>query len=474
MANPFGATMRSTPHPWRPGRWRFEADGITVASAFLVPMIRQAASTWVLLQEEDDPDGYQDQPIGKRPCTPRLSLLGGKVGEADSHWVVTATREVAEETGTLSDGTTLLSDAALRDVKEGFRERCASKPTNEAGAFAGHISAENAGAMLVFYPVPDDFRSEWDSLPDRYASEFKGEVDHDKARHGTRLVWVRVRSRSAPHEACLDVAKLLHECAGGDPYRCASRCGHPGVACSQQGQPLTLKRVVELGMPLLAARRDALAQYLVANRLYWLLRRCCPPDAQASAEGRPTVGQLTHTMVSAWCKTGRLHALEKAMEQEAWLCKEVGKVAGPRSARAEKKRPRAEEPPNSTASPRASSPRARTLGARHLLVKCACSRNPVSKRTGESTCDVRPETAREEIEAIRQRLVAEGASEAAFAAAATERSDCSSHRRGGDLGEFPAGKMQRAFEEATRACHVGAMSPVVLSDSGYHLIWRYK
>ena len=61
-----------------------------------------------------------------------------------------------------------------------------------------------------------------------------------------------------------------------------------------------------------------------------------------------------------------------------------------------------------------------------------------------------------------------------FARHARERSDCSSFKQGGDLGTFAAGKMQRPFEEGTRECPVGGMSPVVLSDSGYHLIWRYK
>ena len=57
---------------------------------------------------------------------------------------------------------------------------------------------------------------------------------------------------------------------------------------------------------------------------------------------------------------------------------------------------------------------------------------------------------------------------------ARERSDCSSYKHGGDLGEFASGKMQRPFEEATRACPVGGLSPIVQSGSGYHLIWRYK
>ena len=113
-------------------------------------------------------------------------------------------------------------------------------------------------------------------------------------------------------------------------------------------------------------------------------------------------------------------------------------------------------------------------GARHLLIKCETSRNPVSRRTSKSTKGVKADAAAAELASLRERIVAEGGAEELFARFATERSDCSSYKRGGDLGEFAAGRMQRAFEDATRACAVGEMSPVVLSDSGYHLIWRYK
>jgi NIMA-interacting peptidyl-prolyl cis-trans isomerase 1 len=50
--------------------------------------------------------------------------------------------------------------------------------------------------------------------------------------------------------------------------------------------------------------------------------------------------------------------------------------------------------------------------------------------------------------------------------------DCSSAAKGGDLGFFGKGQMQRPFEEATFALPVGAMSDVVKSDSGHHLILR--
>ena len=188
----------------------------------------------------------------------------------------------------------------------------------------------------------------------------------------------------------------------------------------------------------------------VASRLHELLIASHP---------QIDVDKVTQKIVKAWTNCGRLDELEKAMEQEAWLAREVGKVVG---QKADKKRAR--EEPSAEA----------TLAARHLLIKCDKSRRPVSRRTNESTSHVTAEAAAAELALIREKILAEGACDEVFARYASERSDCSSYQRGGDLGEFAAGKMQKAFEEATRACAVGAMSPVVLSDSGYHLIWRYK
>lgn len=57
---------------------------------------------------------------------------------------------------------------------------------------------------------------------------------------------------------------------------------------------------------------------------------------------------------------------------------------------------------------------------------------------------------------------------------AAQFSDCSSAKRGGDLGPFAPGCMQAAFEEASFALNVGEMSDVVDTDSGLHLILRTK
>lgn len=59
-----------------------------------------------------------------------------------------------------------------------------------------------------------------------------------------------------------------------------------------------------------------------------------------------------------------------------------------------------------------------------------------------------------------------------FAKLAKEYSDCSSARKGGDLGLFGPGQMQKPFEDATFALKIGEMSDVVETGSGVHLILR--
>ena len=60
-----------------------------------------------------------------------------------------------------------------------------------------------------------------------------------------------------------------------------------------------------------------------------------------------------------------------------------------------------------------------------------------------------------------------------FEQIASTESHCSSARRGGDLGAFGRGKMQKPFEEASFALGVNDITEeVVSSDSGVHLILR--
>ncbi len=61
---------------------------------------------------------------------------------------------------------------------------------------------------------------------------------------------------------------------------------------------------------------------------------------------------------------------------------------------------------------------------------------------------------------------------ASFEDLASQYSDCSSARKGGDLGFFSRGQMQKPFEDAAFALSVGEMCGPVHTDSGVHLIKR--
>lgn len=68
-----------------------------------------------------------------------------------------------------------------------------------------------------------------------------------------------------------------------------------------------------------------------------------------------------------------------------------------------------------------------------------------------------------------QRKLGEGKS---FEVLAQDFSLCPSSARGGDLGEFPKGRMVPAFEKALLKLSVGEISPPVKTQFGYHLIKR--
>lgn len=64
--------------------------------------------------------------------------------------------------------------------------------------------------------------------------------------------------------------------------------------------------------------------------------------------------------------------------------------------------------------------------------------------------------------------------EVTLAQLAQKYSDCSSAKRGGDLGPFSRGTMQKPFEEAAFNLKVGELSDIIESDSGLHIIERTK
>jgi NIMA-interacting peptidyl-prolyl cis-trans isomerase 1 len=112
----------------------------------------------------------------------------------------------------------------------------------------------------------------------------------------------------------------------------------------------------------------------------------------------------------------------------------------------------------------------------HLLKKHRESRNPTNWRQEKIT------RTREEATALVENLRAEIEQRAAngeslvdvFKALALVESDCSSAKRGGDLGVFGRGQMQPSFESASFALSVLQLSGVVSSDSGVHIILRIE
>ena len=62
--------------------------------------------------------------------------------------------------------------------------------------------------------------------------------------------------------------------------------------------------------------------------------------------------------------------------------------------------------------------------------------------------------------------------EATLEELASQYSDCSSAKKGGDLGFFTRGAMQKPFEEAAFQLEVGQLSDIVETDSGVHIILR--
>merc|ERR1712080_248089 len=107
--------------------------------------------------------------------------------------------------------------------------------------------------------------------------------------------------------------------------------------------------------------------------------------------------------------------------------------------------------------------------ASHLLVKHRDSRRPSSWR--EDNITISKDEALAILKGYRAKIVS---GEATFEELASEFSDCSSAKRGGDLGPFGRGQMQKPFEDATYSLKVGELSEPVFSDSGVHIILRTR
>lgn len=98
--------------------------------------------------------------------------------------------------------------------------------------------------------------------------------------------------------------------------------------------------------------------------------------------------------------------------------------------------------------------------ASHILLMYAGSARSTATRSKEE--------AQTQITGLEQQLQ-QGAD---FADLARAHSDCPSSARGGDLGSFGRGMMVKPFEDAAWGLAVGAISGVVETDFGYHIIKR--
>ncbi|KAJ7024409.1 rotamase-domain-containing protein [Mycena alexandri] len=108
--------------------------------------------------------------------------------------------------------------------------------------------------------------------------------------------------------------------------------------------------------------------------------------------------------------------------------------------------------------------------ASHLLVKHSGSRRPASWKENNIT-----RSKEEAIEILRgyQAQISTSADQAKkFSELASVHSDCSSHDKGGDLGWFGPGQMQKPFEQAAYGLQVGQISDIISTDSGVHLVMR--
>ncbi|WOG99638.1 hypothetical protein DCAR_0518991 [Daucus carota subsp. sativus] len=118
-----------------------------------------------------------------------------------------------------------------------------------------------------------------------------------------------------------------------------------------------------------------------------------------------------------------------------------------------------------------SSSHADKIRAYHILIKHQGSRRKESWKDpqGKVIRNTTRDAAVSQLKSIRDDVVS---GKAKFQDVATTLSDCSSAKRGGDLGYFGKGQMQKPFEEAAYALKVGEVSDIVETDSGAHIILR--
>ncbi|KZV53834.1 Peptidylprolyl cis/trans isomerase [Dorcoceras hygrometricum] len=116
-------------------------------------------------------------------------------------------------------------------------------------------------------------------------------------------------------------------------------------------------------------------------------------------------------------------------------------------------------------------PSSEKVKASHILIKHQGSRRKASWKDPDGTLisATTRDDAVTQLQDLRRDIIA---GDASFRDIASRYSHCSSAKRGGDLGPFGRGQMQKPFEEATFALKIGEISDIVDTDSGVHIIKR--
>jgi len=110
----------------------------------------------------------------------------------------------------------------------------------------------------------------------------------------------------------------------------------------------------------------------------------------------------------------------------------------------------------------------------HILKKHNKSRRPASWRSKQITISKQEAISelRELISILNDSAQNPKELRATFEELAKTESDCSSAKRGGDVGFFGRKKMQPNFEKASFALNIGELSDIVDTSSGVHVILR--
>jgi NIMA-interacting peptidyl-prolyl cis-trans isomerase 1 len=142
----------------------------------------------------------------------------------------------------------------------------------------------------------------------------------------------------------------------------------------------------------------------------------------------------------------------------------------------ERREPKRQRKEDSSSLPSSSAtPTPKEVRVFHILKKHRGSKRPASWRNPKITQT--KEEAHEELEGLLEILQEEEGDlkelRATFQELARTESDCSSAKRGGDLGFFGRRKMQPAFEEASFRLKIGELTKTIVdTKSGSHILLR--